>query len=376
MNKIKNEISVILPCLNEEKTILYCIEKAQIGIKNSGLKGEVVVADNGSTDSSVSIATNGGARIINVSTKGYGSALRGGIDASNSKYIIMGDADSTYNFEDIPLFVDKLNKGSDLVVGNRFTGGVEKNAMPLLNKYLGNPVLSYIAKKLFNSEIGDFHCGLRGFTKSAYLEMDLKSEGMEFATEMIAKAALLKLKIVEVPTTLRVSISPRKPHLKPFRDGLRHLKLMMTYSFIKLFKTSFNILLFITLPLYILSLLYTPLTINGVRLSTGVVNGLENFVLVIAILKSMLSMTSSLFPEYLERDKEKIKNRNYGILLLLMGIFLYLGDIFYWSNNNFGQIDQEINLKILSLASFSLTLGVFETFKELFNLSIQYFKKN
>ena len=375
MNLGKNEISVVLPCLNEEKTILYCIEKAQIGIKKSGLIGEVVVADNGSTDESVKISNNAGARVVSVSKKGYGSALRGGIDVSDSRYIIMGDSDSTYNFEDIPLFIDKLKDGGDLVVGNRFLGGIEKNAMPLLNKYLGNPVLSYIAKKLFNSNIGDFHCGLRGFTKKAYLKMDLKSEGMEFATEMIAKGTLLKLKIEEVPTTLSVSISPRKPHLKPFRDGLRHIKLMVTYGFIKLFKKSFNLILTLTVPLYLLSIFYTPITINEVRLSIGVVSVLGNIVLIIAILKSLLSMTSVLFPEYLERDDKKTKNRNYGFILVVVGLILYLGDIIYWSNNNFGNINQDTNLKVLSLASIIFTLGVFETFKELFTLSLQYFKK-
>lgn len=371
-----NEISVVLPCLNEENSIKYCIEKAKIGIRNSGLIGEVVVADNGSTDNSINIAKSAGARIVKINKKGYGCALRGGIDASESKYIIMGDSDSTYNFEDIPLFINKLKNGFDLVVGNRFLGGIERNAMPFLNKYIGNPVLSYISKKLFNSTIGDFHCGLRGFTKKAYIEMDLKSEGMEFATEMIAKAALINLKIDEVPTTLTVAISPRKPHLRPLRDGLRHLKLMMAYSFIKLFKKSFNVILAITIPLYLLSIIYTPITFNNVRLSFGVVSVLESVVMIFAILKSLLGMTSSIFPEYLDRSGENIKVRNYGVILVLIGLILYFGDVIYWSSNNFGIIDQDTNLKILSLASLTFTLGIFETFKELFFLSLKYFKKN
>lgn len=375
MKKNINEISVVLPCLNEEKSIKYCIEKAKIGIKNSGLVGEVVVADNGSTDDSIKIAKSAGARIVKINKKGYGFALRGGIDASDSKYIIMGDSDSTYNFEDIPFFIDKLKSGFDLVVGNRFLGGIERNAMPFLNKYIGNPLLSYISKKLFNSTVGDFHCGLRGFTKKAYLEMNLKSEGMEFATEMIAKASLLNLKIDEVPTTLSISISPRKPHLRPVRDGLRHLKLMMAYSFIKLFKKSFNVILAISIPLYLLSIVYTPITFNNVRLSFGVVSVLENVVLIFAILKSLLGMTSSLFPEYLDRSGKNLKDRNYGLILVFIGLFLYFGDVIYWSSNNFGIIDQETNLKILSLASIAFTLGIFETFRELFLLSLQYFKK-
>ena len=158
-------ISVVLPCLNEENTILYCIEKAKTGINNSGLEGEVIVADNGSDDKSIEIATNAGAKIVSVQNKGYGSALNGGIEAATGEYIIMGDSDSTYDFEDIPKFINELSSGNDLVIGNRFSGGIEKGAMPFLNKYLGNPFLSFVAKKLFNSKIRDFHCGLRGFTK-------------------------------------------------------------------------------------------------------------------------------------------------------------------------------------------------------------------
>ncbi len=371
----KTNISVVLPCLNEEKTILHCINNANNGIKESNLNGEVIVADNGSTDGSIKISTDASAKVVSVKDKGYGSALNGGIQSASGDYIIMGDSDSTYNFEDIPKFVEQLDKGYDLVIGNRFLGGIEKGAMPILNKFVGNPVLSFIAKKLFNSNIGDFHCGLRGFTKEAYKKMELRSSGMEFATEMIAKATLLNLKITEVPTTLSVSISPRTPHLKPFRDGLRHLNLMMTYSFIKLFNKSFNILLFFTIPLYFITLIFTPFSLGNIELSFGALNLLESVVLVTLILKSMLKINAKLFPNYIMKTRQEEPESNFGILFIILGVILYLLDIFYWGSYGFGQIDQNLNLKILSLASLCFIYGIFESFRIFVDFSLKYFIK-
>lgn len=373
MNKI--DISVVLPCLNEEKTILHCINKANNGIEKSKLNGEVVVADNGSTDSSIKISTDAGAKVVYIENKGYGSALNGGIESALGDYIIMGDSDSTYNFEDIPKFVEQLDKGYDLVIGNRFLGGIEKGAMPFLNKFVGNPVLSFIAKKLFNSNIGDFHCGLRAFTKEAYKKMELRSSGMEFATEMIAKATLLNLKITEVPTTLSVSISPRTPHLKPFRDGLRHLNLMMTYSFIKLFNKSFNVLLSLTIPLYLITLIFAPFNLGNIELSFGALNLLESVVLVTLILKSMLKINAKLFPNYIRKTGQEETESNFGILFIILGVILYLLDIFYWGTYGFGQIDQNLNLKILSLASLFFIYGIFESFRIFVDFSLKYFIK-
>ena len=371
-----NKISVVLPCLNEEKTIEYCIQQAFTGIRKSGLQGEVIVADNGSSDSSVLNATQAGARIVHVDEKGYGSALRGGIEAAENNFIILGDADSTYNFEHIEKFVTKLDDGFELVVGNRFKGGIEKGAMPLLNKYLGNPVLSFIAKKLFNSNIGDFNCGLRGFTKKAYEEMDLKSTGMEFATEMIAKSALLNLKIDEVPTTLNVSISERKPHLKPFRDGIRLLKLMLTYSFIKLFNIGFNLGLFIFIPLYFGVLFFSPFKIFEINISLGTLNTLENILLIFLILRSMLKISSNLFPYFLENTSNISTSSNFGIIYLFLGILFYIIDFLYWTNFNFGIINQVINLKLISVGSLFFTFGLFELFRLFIETSTDYFKEN
>jgi glycosyltransferase involved in cell wall biosynthesis len=368
-------ISVVLPCLNEQNTLLHCIEKAFVGINKSGLTGEVIVADNGSVDNSINIALDSGARVVNVDKKGYGSALNGGISAAKGEYIIMGDSDSTYNFEHIDRFIQRLDEGYDLVVGNRFLGGIEKDAMPFLNKFIGNPVLSFIAKRLFDSDINDFHCGLRAFTKNAYKKMDLRSSGMEFATEMIAKSALLKLKIAEVPTTLSVSISPRTPHLKPFRDGLRHLRLMLTYGFVKLFRNSFNIMLSIFIPIYLITLIFVPFTLLSVELSIGFLNAVENIVLVVLLLKTMLQISSQLFPEFV-RIRQIGPRRNFGILYLSIGLIFYLYDFIYWGRNSFGLIDQFLNLKLLSLASLALNYGVIELFRLFIEVSSEYFKKN
>ncbi len=373
---MKNKVSVVLPCLNEENTISYCIKKAFIGIENSHLQGEVIVADNGSTDNSIIEAENAGARIVHVSEKGYGSALRGGIEKAENSFIIMGDSDSTYNFEHIDRFVRKLEEGSDLVVGNRFKGGVEKNAMPFLNKYIGNPVLSYIAKKLFNSEIGDFHCGLRGFTKSAFKKMDLKSTGMEFATEMIAKSSLLDLKITEVPTTLSVSIAPRTPHLKPFRDGIRHLKLMFTYSFIKLFNVSFNFGITLFSIFYFGILLFSPFKIGSVNISTGSLNTVENIFLLFLLLRSMLRLSSSLFPNFIENKSINRGRKNFGFIYIFFGTAFYLIDLIYWTRFNFGIIDENLNLKLISIASLLFTYGIFELFRLVIETATDYFKES
>jgi glycosyltransferase involved in cell wall biosynthesis len=375
------DISVVIPCLNEEKTIKYCIEKAKTGIKNSGLNGEIIVSDNGSIDDSIKIASEAGATVLrtddiygaDLNPGGYGSGLNGGIKAAKGKYIIMGDSDSTYDFEDIPKFVKELSNGNDLVIGNRFSGGIAKGAMPFLNRYLGNPLLSYIARKLFSSKIRDFNCGIRGFTKEAYSKMDLKSTGMEFATEMIAKASLLNLNIGEVPTTLSVSISPRTPHLKPFRDGIRVLSLLITYGFITLFNKSFNFILSIFIPIYLILILFSPFEIQGIEISFGALSVLQNIVIVTLTLKSMLRISSRLFPEFIQKDNVVDKEKDHGLLFLFIGVSLYLIEFFYWGSLGFGDINQIYNIKILSLASVFLIYGIFESFRIFIFISLKYF---
>jgi glycosyltransferase involved in cell wall biosynthesis len=224
------DLSIVIPCLNEAETLRTVILKAQGSIQKSGLKGEVIVADNGSTDGSQEIAMICGARIVNAPIKGYGSALTQGIKEARGKFIIMGDADDSYDFESLELFISKLQAGYDLVMGNRFLGGIEKGAMPWLHRYLGNPVLSWLGRLFFKIPIGDFHCGLRAFRKDAILSLFLKSTGMEFASEMIVKASLNGMKLAEVPTTLRPDGRSRAPHLKTWRDGWRHLVFLLAAS--------------------------------------------------------------------------------------------------------------------------------------------------
>jgi glycosyltransferase involved in cell wall biosynthesis len=224
------ELTILMPCLNEEETIGVCISKALDFLERSGVDGEVLIADNGSVDSSIAIATRAGARVVHVPEKGYGGALMGGIAAARGRYIIMGDADDSYDFSSLEPFIEKLRSGYDLVMGNRFQGGIFPGAMPLLHRYLGNPVLSFIGRLFFKIPVRDFHCGLRGFSKISAAKMELTTTGMEFASEMIVKSYLNKLQICEVPTTLKPDGRSRAPHLKTWRDGWRHLKFLLMYN--------------------------------------------------------------------------------------------------------------------------------------------------
>jgi glycosyltransferase involved in cell wall biosynthesis len=225
-----NTLTVLLPCLNEAETLLVCIQKAHASINDLRISGEVLVADNGSTDGSQAIAIAAGAKVLNVPTRGYGAALISGINHSDSKYIVMGDADDSYALDNLGPFLAELEKGFDLVMGNRFKGGISPGAMPWLHKYLGNPILSWLGKVLFKVPISDFHCGLRAFNAEKIQALNLKSIGMEFASEMVVKASLNGLRIAEVPTTLKPDGRSRAPHLRTWRDGWRHLVFLLAAS--------------------------------------------------------------------------------------------------------------------------------------------------
>jgi len=224
------ELTILMPCLNEAETLAVCIDKARGYLERSGVVGEVLIADNGSTDGSQLIAEEHGARVVAIPERGYGAALIGGIHAARGRFVIMGDADDSYDFENLDLMIENLRRGDDLVMGNRFRGGIGKGAMPFLHKYLGNPVLSFLGRLLFRIPVGDFHCGLRGFSRESMLKLRLKSSGMEFASEMVVKSALHKLTFSEVPTTLKKDGRSRPPHLKTWRDGWRHLKFLLLHS--------------------------------------------------------------------------------------------------------------------------------------------------
>jgi glycosyltransferase involved in cell wall biosynthesis len=224
------EVSAVMPCLNEERTLAACIEKALLGIAELGARGEVVVADNGSTDRSVEIATLAGARVIHVPVRGYGAALRAGIAGAHGQIVVMADADDSYDWTAIAPFVRKIREGFDLVMGNRFQGGIVPGAMPVLHRYLGNPVLSLIARIAFRIPIGDFHCGMRAFTKVAFERIAPRTTGMELATEIVANAAHQGLRVTEIPVVLHPDKRDRPPHLRTFRDGWRHLRFILTYA--------------------------------------------------------------------------------------------------------------------------------------------------
>lgn len=223
-------VTILMPCLNEAETLTFCVTQAMAALRDNDIAGEVVVADNGSTDGSQQIATEGGARVVAVPLRGYGAALLAGIEAARGKYVLMADADASYDFGQLPRFLAKLEEGNDLVMGNRFRGEIKAGAMPPLHRYLGNPVLSFLGRLFFNIPIGDFHCGIRAMRRDALLGLDLRTTGMEFASEMVVKSSLGGLRLAEVPATLSPDGRSRAPHLRTWRDGWRHLRFLLLFS--------------------------------------------------------------------------------------------------------------------------------------------------
>jgi glycosyltransferase involved in cell wall biosynthesis len=224
------ELTILMPCLNEAETLATCVQKARRFLEENGVSGEVLVADNGSTDGSQEIARRHGARVVDIPSRGYGAALIGGIEDARGRYVIMGDADDSYDFSRLAAFVERLRAGADLVMGNRFRGGIGEGAMPFLHRYLGNPVLSFLGRLFYRIPIGDFHCGLRGFRRDSIRALNLSTPGMEFASEMVVKSAIAGLRVEEVPTTLQKDGRSRPPHLRTWRDGWRHLRFLLIFS--------------------------------------------------------------------------------------------------------------------------------------------------
>jgi hypothetical protein len=258
------ELSVVLPCLNEAETLESCVAKAQTSLARMGISGEVIVADNGSTDGSQAIAKRMGARVIDIPIRGYGAALQGGIEAARGRFVIMADSDDSYDLAGMEPFVSKLREGFDLVMGNRFRGGIAPGAMPPLHRYLGNPVLTAVGRLFFRSPIRDFHCGMRGFRREAILGLGLRTTGMEFASEMVAKASLKGLRITEVPTPLARDGRSRPPHLRSWRDGWRHLRFLLLYSPKYLFLLP-GVLMMLVGVVGGIALMAGPITVGGVR---------------------------------------------------------------------------------------------------------------
>lgn len=367
-NQHEYELSIIMPCLNEAETVEACVNNALSFLEKSAIAGEVIVADNGSTDGSRDLARQAGARVVDVKEKGYGNALLGGIQASRGKYIIMGDADESYDFLHLEAFIQKLREGYDLVMGNRFKGGIAPGAMPWLHKYLGNPVLTRIGRILFKCPCKDFHCGLRGFTKEAASRMELRTTGMEFASEMVVKATLLGMKITEVPTTLSVDGRSQPPHLRTWRDGWRHLRFLLLYSPKWLFWYP-GLTLMIIGSIIGLSLIPGPVIINNVTFdlhtllyaAMAVILGFQSTMF--AVVSRTFVATENLLPpsrrlDFLYRHFKLEIGLIAGVVFSLFGLGGSIYTIVIWSKASFGGLDPEITMRIAIPSLTLLTLGV------------------
>jgi len=370
------EISVVLPCLNERETVGTCVAKAVATLQAAGLNGEVIVGDNGSTDGSVEIAKAAGARVVRVEQRGYGNALKGGIDAAHGVYVLMADSDDSYDFRHIPRFVEQLREGSDLVMGNRFWGGIGKGAMPPLHRYLGNPVLTAIGRLFFHSPCRDFHCGLRAFCKESYSRMDIRSTGMEFASEMVVKASLLRMRVSEVPTTLSPDGRSHPPHLRTWHDGWRHLRFLLMYSprWLFLYPGVASILLGIGVGLWLLPgprrIGDTVFDVHTLAYAFG--SMLVGFQLVaFAVFTKVFAITEGLLPEdarlnrvfhYVRLETGLIA----GAVLVVLGIAGSLFALSTWARSSFGPMNSESLLRIVMPSVFALTLGAQVIFSSFF----------
>ncbi len=374
------ELTILMPCLNEAETIGACVKKASGYLQRSNVSGEVLIADNGSTDGSQQIATDLGARVVQIPNKGYGNALIGGIGAARGRYIIMGDADDSYDFVNLDPFVEKLRAGYDLVMGNRFKGGIKPGAMPPLHKFLGNPVLTGIARLLFwFPPCTDFHCGLRGFSKAAVLKMDLRTTGMEFASEMIVKAVLKKLRITEVPTVLSPDGRSRPPHLRSWRDGWRHLRFLLLYSPRWLFFYP-GVILMATGTFLGFWLFGGPRSIGGVTFDVhtmlyaglAVIIGFQS--IVFSVFTKIFAVKEGLLPEDPRLDKVfEVVTLEVGVVtgatLLVIGLAGSIYALSTWGQHAFGQLNPSETLRLVIPATTCLTLG-FQTVLSSFFLSV------
>jgi glycosyltransferase involved in cell wall biosynthesis len=361
------ELSIVMPCLNEAETLGICIQKAQTALVENGIVGEVVVADNGSTDGSQAIATKMGARVVHVDAKGYGSALMGGIASARGTFVIMGDADDSYDFLAIKPFLDRLREGDELVMGNRFKGGIRPGAMPPLHRYLGNPVLSGIGRLFFPSGCGDFHCGLRAFRREAILKMDLRTTGMEFASELVVKATLFNLKISEVPVVLSPDGRGRPPHLRSWRDGWRHLRFLLMYSPRWLFLYPGMMLAILGLATG-LWLLPGPRTVGHVTLdvhtllysAAAIFIGFQS--ILFALFARIFATTEGLVPpdpqlNTLFRFIDLEKGLIVGGLLTAAGLLGSVYALSNWGARYFGPMDPSQTFRLVIPAVLSLILG-------------------
>jgi len=373
------ELSVVMPCLNESATVGACVKKALGAMEQLGISGEVIVADNGSTDGSQRIAAEHGARVVPIELKGYGSALHGGIAAARGQFILMGDADESYDFSQLHRFVEKLREGYDLVMGNRFQGGILPGAMPPLHRYVGNPVLTGIGRLFFKSPVGDFHCGLRAFRKDAIEGLGLRTLGMEFATEMVVKATAFGLRVTEIPTTLAPDRREHAPHLRTWRDGWRHLRFLLLYSPRWLF-------LYPGIALFGLGILLSAILLPGPRRVGNIVFDVHT--LLFAAMTTLIGFQSVVFATFtkifaiseglLPEDPRLTRMSRYmtlevgliaGVLLILAGAGAWVLGLEYWRIRQFGALDPEKTLRIVIPGVVCFTLG-FQVVLSSFFLSV------
>ncbi|HEY8950942.1 MAG TPA: glycosyltransferase family 2 protein [Candidatus Dormibacteraeota bacterium] len=365
-----------MPCLNEAETLAACIEKAHLAIKRGALAAEIIVADNGSTDGSQVIAKELGARVVTVDRKGYGSALIGGINAARGRFVIMGDADDSYDFTAIAPMLEKLRAGSDLVVGNRFAGGIEPGAMPWSHRWVGNPVLSLISRLFFHTPVGDSHCGLRGFRKDAYERMKLRATGMEFASEMVIKASLKGMRIAEVPVKLRPDGRSRPPHLRTWRDGWRHLRFMLLFSPRWLFLYP-GLALFVVGMVLSAILLGGPVHVGGLRLDIHTLLvasflALIGYQLVLfAIFTKIFAIQSGFHQPYRLLDSvSRYVTLEVGLaagaLMVLGGVIALILAVASWGAVGFGTLNPSLTMREVIPAVVLLALGTQTVFASFF----------
>jgi glycosyltransferase involved in cell wall biosynthesis len=374
------QLTILMPCLNEAETLARCIEKAKRGIERAGVRGEIVIADNGSTDGSQAIAEKAGVRLVPVKAKGYGNALRGGIEAARGEWILMGDADDSYDFAEADRFVEKFKNGDELVMGCRLPvggGTIMPGAMPWKNRWIGNPVLTTIGRIFFKCPAHDFHSGLRGFTKTAYYQMELQTTGMEFASEMAIKGTLKGLKISEVPITLHKDGRSRPPHLKPWRDGWRHLRFMLLFSPRWLFLVP-GLLLSLLGIVLAAALSVQDLKLGNVQLNVGTLVMASMTVIVgfqlvaFAFFTKVFAIAEGLLPDdpKLSRVFKTFtleKGLVLGLLVLLGGLALLARAVWIWQQKDFGLLPStEENLRRLIPSATLVVLGIQTIFSSFF----------
>ena len=377
------ELTILMPCLNEAATVARCIAKARAFLERAGIPGEVLVADNGSDDGSRAAAERAGARVVEVAERGYGAAITGGIAAARGRYIIMGDADDSYDFARLEGFVEKLRDGYPLVMGNRFKGGIRRGAMPSLHRYLGNPVLSFVGRLLFRARVGDFHCGLRGFEREAVRSLDLRTRGMEFASELVLRAALAGWRIAEVPTILYPDGRGRPSHLRSWRDGWRHLRLMLLFSPRWLFLYPGLALLALGVA-FTVALHFAPLRLLGAGLdihsmlyaSAGALLGLQ--LCLFALFARVSAQNAGLLPQHegLRRLLDMLTLER-GLLLGLsaaVGGLLWSASAFLqWREAGFGALDPRVVMRD-TIPAAALMVGGMEIMLASFLLSLLSWK--